>query len=165
MCLDLGTGNITEYLNQEAIKSALNFPSSYQFQHINMDLNGRYDASRSVFRNMAPTISFILDAHLSPGLGDVRLLVLQGNNDVVCNTPGNAWRYDNLLWSGHADYRILKFEELDEEKYATTGFWKATKDGRLAFVAVDKAGHTVPGDKKEGAYRILQNWIEGGWHM
>lgn len=92
------------------------------------------------------------------------MLVLQGNVDFACNTPGNVWLYDKLLWSGLADYRMMKWEDMPADM-AATGFWKATPDGRLAFVAVDDAGHTVPGDAREGSYRILQRWIEGGWHM
>lgn len=44
-----------------------------------------------------------------------------------------------------------------------TGFWKGTRDGRLVFVGVDGAGHEVPGDVREGSYRILSKFIDGGF--
>lgn len=104
----------------------------------------------------------VLEAHERTQLGDIRVLVLNGNEDYTINTPGQKWLYDNLLWSQQADFRVAQWSDLPKGVSAK-GSWKGTRDGRLVFVSVDGAGHTAPGDVPEGAYKILQKWIEGGW--
>lgn len=162
-CTDTRKGNFSHYLNQPEIKEALDFPPSFTYQPINYELNTAYTDNRTPFKPTTAEVSAILDAHRTPGLGDIKLLVLQGNEDFVVNTPGNVWVYDNLRWTGQPEYRITQWQALKEEELATTGFWKGTRDGRLVFVGVDGAGHTVPGDVREGSWRIAQKWIEGGW--
>ncbi|KAL7787868.1 Alpha/Beta hydrolase protein [Trichoderma ceciliae] len=159
-CADIRKGNMTAYLNQQHIKKALKLPSSFIFEDINQDVNLAYTYFKDPFKPTTREVARILDAYRTPNLGDIRVLVLQGNEDYVVNTPGNMWAYDNLRWSGLADYRLAHWRELPE-RMAATGLWKSS--GRLAFVAVDGAGHTVPGDVREGSYRIAKEWLEGGW--
>ncbi|PON30495.1 carboxypeptidase Y [Trichoderma gamsii] len=160
LCSDITKGNMTAYLNQDHIKKALKLPSSFVFVADDIDVDMAYIYSKDPFRPTTREVARILDAYRTPNLGDIRVLVLQGNEDYRLNTPGNMWAYDNLRWSGLADYRLAPWRELPEGM-AATGFWKSS--GRLAFVAVDGAGHTVPGDVREGSYRIAQEWLEGGW--
>lgn len=151
---------MSAYLNQDHIKKALKFPTSYVFEDVDLDINTAYTLFKDPWKPTTREVARILDAHHTPNLGDIRLLVLQGNEDYIVNTPGNMWAYDNLRWSGLADYRLAQWRALPEH-IAATGFWKSS--GRLAFVAVDGAGHTVPGDVREGASQIAQEWIQGGW--
>ncbi|KAL7951565.1 Alpha/Beta hydrolase protein [Trichoderma barbatum] len=160
LCPDIRKGNMTAYLNQAHIKSALKLPPSSVFDDIDWDINAAYTYFKDPFRPTTGELARILDAYRTPHLGDIRVLVLQGNEDYVVNTPGNMWAYENLRWSGLADYRLAKWQDLPESM-AATGSWKSS--GRLAFVAVDGAGHTVPGDVREGSYRIAQEWLQGGW--
>lgn len=160
---------MTEYLNQKHVKEALKFPESFVFDQINWDLNSAY-VNTSAGKSTAPQASAILDAYMTPKLvddgkpiGDVKILVLNGNEDPGIHTAGNKMQWDRVVWSRMAEYRAAEWRDLADEDVAATGEWKATKDGRLAFVAVDKAGHMVPGDAPEGAYRILQQWLAGGW--
>ena len=166
-CDDVRKGNFTAYLNQPHILEALQFPPTYTFSSINFDINAAYTDNDAPWKPTTREVAAILDAHqlalpASAPRTDIRLLVLNGNEDYVVNTPGNIWAYDNLLWSGHAEYRIASWEALPADM-AATGFWKGTPDGRLVFVGVDGAGHTVPGDVREGSAHILQEWIKGGW--
>ena len=116
--------------------------------------------------------SAVLEAYRTPKIGkddeylaDIKVLVLNGNDDAVVNTYGNMWQYDNLLWSGQAEYRTASWKTLPEDEVAATGTWKATRDGRLAFMAIDGAGHMVPGDVREGSYKIVHKWLKGDWHF
>ena len=165
LCGDIRKGNFTDYINQKHIKGALGFPESFEFEAINFAVNLAYILGGSVYRPTTREMASILDA-APTGLGDVRLLVLNGNEDYVVNSPGQRWQYDRLHWSGQAEYRIAPWRDLADEDdlAAATGFWKASPDARLVFVGVDGAGHTVPGDVREGSWRIVQRWIEGGWH-
>lgn len=105
----------------------------------------------------------MLDAHREPGrAGDVRVLVMNGNDDWICNTPGNKLAYDEVRWSGQADYRSRPWRALPAG-VAATGEWKGTADGRLVFVAVDGAGHELPQWAREGSHQILERWMAGEW--
>ncbi|KAH6605937.1 alpha/beta-hydrolase [Trichoderma cornu-damae] len=142
------------------VEKALDLPYSFVFEDVDLALNSAYTRSKDSFRPTSRELARVLDAHRTSNLGDIRALVLQGNEDYIVNTPGNMWAYDNLRWSGLADYRLAPWRELPE-RMAATGLWKSS--GRLAFVAVDGAGHTVPGDVRDGSYRIAQEWFQGGW--
>ncbi|UNI19021.1 hypothetical protein JDV02_005240 [Purpureocillium takamizusanense] len=159
-----GKAEFTWYLNQDHIKSALGFPTSFTFEAVNLELHQAYEDSRTMLKPTTGEIATVLDAYKTPGLGDIRVLVLNGNEDYIVNTPGQKWIYDKLPWSGQPDYRIAKWTALPEG-LAATGFWKGTRDGRLVFVGVDGVGHTVLGDAREGSQRILQRWFEGGWRQ
>lgn len=107
----------------------------------------------------------VLEEHAAKNsVADIKLLVINGNLDPLVTTPGTKWTYDRLRWSGQADYAVKKWLPLPDG-LAASGEWKATSNGRLAFVAVNDAGHTVPGDVREGSYRILQRWLAAGWRM
>ncbi|UNI19437.1 hypothetical protein JDV02_005621 [Purpureocillium takamizusanense] len=170
-----GKGNFTRYLNQAHIKAALGIPASVAYSGVNLALNNAYVRGRDPLKTTTRELAAVLDAHEKKhvggsggggSLGDIRVLVLNGNDDYIVNTPGQRFVYDHLVrWGGQADYRIARWRALPEDELggATTGFWKGTDDGRLVFVGVDGAGHTVPGDVREGSWRILQRWMEGGW--
>lgn len=165
-CDDPNKGNFTAYLNQEHIKTALGFPSSFTFRSMFMPINDAYTDNHITWQPTTRQVAALLDAYRKPALrADIRLLVLNGNEDFLCNTPGMQWQYDSLRWSGQPDYRIAKWRDLADEGLHAEGIWKSGKDGRLVFVGVDDAGHTVPGDVREGSYRIVQRWIEGGWKV
>lgn len=168
ICPDLRNGNITTYLNLAHIKESLHLSPDFTFEEIDWELNTAYVESGTANRQTTPFVAHILDAHRtqtadkSAYLGDIRVLVLNGNDDPSVSTQGNTWLYEKLLWSGVAGYRAASWKALQDVN--VTGEWKATRDGRLAFVAVDGAGHMVPGDQKEGAYKILQKWMRGDYH-
>lgn len=153
-------GNFTQYLIQDRIKQAIGVPKSQSFNWLDTDVANNYALSSAMAR--VKELAAILDAPKSTELDGLRLLVLNGNEDYIVNTPGQQWQYDNLLWSGHAEYRIQKWKDLPKDTTAT-GFWKGTSDGRLVFVGLDGAGHGVPGYLPEASYRVLQRWIANEW--
>lgn len=160
VCEDMSHGNYSEYLNQDHIKKTIGVPKSMDFRILDAAVGEAYAIEMSQSR--ARTLESVLDAPAGSGLEGLRLLVLNGNEDYIVNTPGQKWQYDNLFWSGYADYRISKWRDLPSDVNAT-GFWKGTGDGRLVFVGVDGAGHGVPGYLPEASYRILQRWIANEW--
>lgn len=95
-------------------------------------------------------------------MADIRLLVLNGNEDGLVNTPGVKWLYERLPWSGAYGYRAQKWKQLVElglSSEIATGEWKGTEDGRLLVFTVDEAGHMVPQDQPEAASWALRKWI------
>lgn len=155
-------GNITEYLNNDYIKRAIGVDPSHTWLALNDTYPIPFFESGDNFRSSANRLAEALDLRSTEGLDGLRLLVLNGNEDYIVNTPGQIWMYDNLLWSGHAEYRINKWRDLPEN-IGVTGFWKGTDDGKLVFVGLDGAGHGVPGDVPEAAHRVLQRWLQYEW--
>ena len=154
-------GDHTHYLNLPHVKKALGKPPSWSFDWLYRELNDAFEASGVVYKPTTGDLANILDErHVS----DIRVLVLNGNLDFVINSAGQMWMYENLRWQGQAGYNLKQWRDVPTEM-ATTGSWKATEDGRLAFVAVDGAGHTVPGDVREGSFRIMKKWVAEGWNM
>lgn len=163
-------GNITAYLNQKDVLKTLDFPASFVFHDINLDLNTAYVMSGTAFTPTTPLVAGILDAYKTPkivgdgkSIGDVRVMVLNGNLDFVVNSHGNKMQYERIVWSRMGEYRAAKWRDLAEEDNVGGGSWKATKDGRLAFLSVDGAGHMVPGDIPAASYHILQRWLHNQW--
>lgn len=165
-CEDDTRGNFTAYLNQPHILEAIGFPQDYRYD--NSD-DGAGSAIADSFDPYAPTVrqvAAILDASAKyshrRGMADIRLLVLNGNEDGLVNTPGVKWLYERLPWSGAYGYRAQKWKQLVElglSSEIATGEWKGTEDGRLLVFTVDEAGHMVPQDQPEAASWALRKWI------
>ncbi|KAJ6784693.1 hypothetical protein PWT90_00436 [Aphanocladium album] len=169
-CPDTAHGNFIQYVNQKEVKAALRFPESYVFSGINEDINNAYHDSGSAWVPTSPQLGRILDAYQTrevvddgKRIGDIRVMALNGNLDYVINTHGNILQYERVIWSRMGEYRAAKWRNLEDEDVAGTGSWKGTGDGRLVFVALDGAGHTVPGDKPEPSFKIMQRWLHNGW--
>lgn len=144
-----------------------------------MDLNMGYWDTRSATRPTLREVAAMLDAHRTPpviavksassssspqdnpgGLADIRILVLNGNDDFLVNTAGIKRAYDNVRWSGQAEFRAAPYKPIQGVPGAE-GDWKATRDGRLTFVSLDGAGHVLPHDVREGSLEVLERWLAG----
>ena len=165
-CKDDTRGDFIEYLNQPDILEAIGFPRDYQYEAASQ---GASQAIADTFDPFAPTIkqlASILDAPKTfthrKDKDDIRLLVLNGNEDALCNTPGVKWVYDRLSWSGAAGYRARKWRDLTDigiNQELATGEWKNSENGQLLLLGVDGAGHMMPMDKPEAADWIVRKWI------
>lgn len=162
-CVDPDIGNVTRYLNQDWAKLALNKEPSFLFRDVNMNMHLAFRENGSWSLPTTRQLSSILDAR-DDDMVDFRVLVLNGNLDFYSNTAGNIWVYERLEWGGQDEYREMEWRPL-KEGLAATGSWKGAEDGRLVFIAVDEAGHTLPSDVREGSYRIVQEWLTGGWRV
>jgi cathepsin A (carboxypeptidase C) len=162
-CVDPDIGNVTRFLNQDWAKLELHKEPSFLFRDVNLDMHLAFRQNGSWSLPATRQLGSILDAS-DDDMSDFRVLVLNGNLDFYSNTAGNMWVYERLEWSGQDEYREMEWRPL-MEGLAATGSWKGTDDGRLVFISVDEAGHTVPSDVREGSYRIVQEWLNGGWRL
>lgn len=76
----------------------------------------------------------------------------------VVNAAGNMWQYDRLEWTGQKEYAANKWQPLEED-LAVSGTWKGVRSGRLAFVAINDAGHFLPPMLE----RALTENYKSGW--
>ena len=83
------------------------------------------------------------------------------------NTEGQKRVYDSLPWNHQAKFRLQRYQDWTWTPSNSTtaekkkgGEYK-TAD-KLAFVSIDEAGHTSPGDQKEAVAFIMKCWLTGG---
>lgn len=127
----------------------------WRYQDFNMDIQDAFKADGAFFNPTTRELAYVLDA-------GTRVLVINGNLDNVVNTPGAIIQFDSVRWQRQQEYKSAKWRSLPMFIEAT-GQWKATRDGSLAFVTVDGAGHTVPSYVRKGSLDIVQEWLRGGW--
>lgn len=154
-----------EYLNRAHVKKELGLPADFVFSDVNMDIWQAFHDSGAWYSPTTQELINVLNAYTEDKIGDIKVLVLNGNSDFYCNTQGNMWQYDRLPWHGQSEYSRNSFQPLQEEEVAARGSWKATADGRLAFVAIDGAGHFAPRETREGFSRIVNKWLQRSWRM
>lgn len=167
------TGSYSQFVNQSWAKKELGFPEGYDFRALNWDLNRRWEESLEMFIPNTREMVYILDNT------EIRVLVLNGNNDVIVNTEGQKRVYDTLVWRRQSSFRMGEFGDWEwpsspksesqaesrgrEARVMTKGGqWKKADDGevkdRLAFFTIDEAGHPSPGDQREAI-----TWLVGCW--
>lgn len=154
-CWDDNAGNHTIYLRQKHVLEALGFPADFFYQTVNLDLNGKWEESGDMFLPTVRELTSILDD------SDVSVLVLNGNEDYIVNTPGQKKTYDKLQWRHQiefqkAEWRTWDYVTVDGEKKTGGEIKQADK---LTFVTVDGAGHPSPGDQPESVWSIVSQWL------
>ncbi|KAI2601740.1 alpha/beta-hydrolase [Hypoxylon sp. NC1633] len=146
-----------DYLNLPRVQQALGL-GRWNFSSVNWDLNSRWQASNEIFMPTTRELTYILDE--TP----TRVLVLNGNNDIVVNTEGQKRVYDQQPWSHQARYRMKTFSGWTwpsrSGRLNIGGEYKAVD--KLAFVSVDEAGHTSPGDQREAVAFLMKCWLGVG---
>ena len=156
---------VEEYLNLGWLKTEVGLPSDYHFRDINTEIWQAFHDCGTWYSPTTKELIDILDAHTEDvNVGDIKLLILNSNLDFMVNTPRTLWQYEQLRWRGQPDYQSRQFQPLPDGLAATES-WKATGNGRLAFVAIDDDGHFMSDSAREGYSRIVDKWLQGGWQM
>ncbi|KAL4789281.1 Alpha/Beta hydrolase protein [Aspergillus venezuelensis] len=161
ICEDIITSRHAQYLNQPWVKEHLGKPPNFTFKGLDFDLNMLWAQNKQSTLPTTREMSFLLDKT------DVRILALNGNNDILVNTEGQIRVYDSLPWSGMARYRLAKFSDWFYTK-RKGAFLTAVKAGqvkgvknKLRLVTVQEAGHASPADQPEAIAFVVQCWVNG----
>ncbi|ORY66577.1 Alpha/Beta hydrolase protein [Pseudomassariella vexata] len=148
------------YLNQPKVQEALGFGlhREWNYTPINYEMNDRWHESRDMYMPTTRELTWILDET------ETKVLVMNGNNDIIVNTEGQKRVYDNQPWNHQAKYRLEKFADWqwpDEKRNMNRGGEFKVVD-KLGFTSIDEAGHTSPGDQKVVAAFIMECWLRDG---
>lgn len=138
---------LTAWLNNTDIKAGLGvYPTTSSWISCNETMYSTFgdDISRSFKQN----VSYLLD--------NMRVLLYNGQNDILINTPSSEkWIY-SLNWSKTAEF--LKTPKANWVVNQTVvGTVKQLNP--LTFVFVKKAGHMVPTDQPANALNMVRKWI------
>jgi len=142
------------------VLQGLGFPADFYYQTVNLELNTEWTKTGDVFLPTTRELSSILDD------AELKVLVVNGNDDYIVNTPGQKIAYDRLPWSGRSEFRNKPWarwsflsEGLTEQSHQRKG-GEVKEHGNLRFVTVDGAGHASPGDQPDAIWDIVNHWIE-----
>lgn len=156
---------VNEYLRREDVMTALNIDKSYQtvWKECSGAISSAFKAKKS-----APSVTLI------PGLieNGVKVLMYNGDKDMICNHLGNSKLIENLAWGGetladvhgqpdkHAGGFKVENGETEESWYAAGHEGGTIQEGRnLTYIRVFNASHMVPVDVPELSQVLLNQFI------
>ena len=89
-------------------------------------------------------------------LRKIKVLIYNGQDDFVVNTPGVLQYLNGLNWEG-----INQWKKAEKEIWTIGGAKKgwAKVSGNLWFVLVNKAGHMVPSDRPVEAFNMMGHFL------
>lgn len=89
-------------------------------------------------------------------LRNVKVLIYNGQNDFVVNTPGVLQYLNSLNWEG-----ISQWKRTPKEIWTINGEVRgwAKISGNLWFVLVNGAGHMVPTDQPNSAFNMIGHFL------
>ncbi len=89
-------------------------------------------------------------------LNKIRVLIYNGQNDFVVNTPGVLNYLNGLNWVNTPQWKRTR-KEIWTIHGQVSGWAKVY--GNLWFVLVNQAGHMVPTDQPEAAFNMLGHFV------
>ena len=91
-------------------------------------------------------------------LRSTKVLIYNGQNDVVVNTAGVLQYLNSLNWNN-----IQQWKRAEKQIWTIHGEVKgwAKTYGNLWFVLVNGAGHMVPGDQPNSAFNMIGHFLKG----
>ena len=147
-----GMDTVGAYLGQQTVRDALHVPAASKkwtecdgpvYEHLVWD---QFVGSMSAYR-------YVLDA-------GIKVLVFNGNFDLICNHLGNEAMLDALVWSGGDAFRdASRFAWLRNcgTRCESAGF--AREASGLSFLVVHGGSHMVPLDVGDVALDMLKLFI------
>ena len=91
-------------------------------------------------------------------LRNTKVLIYNGQDDPVVNTPGVLQYLNALNWEGLSRWKRTR-KEIWTIHGENAGWAKVS--GNLWFALVNGAGHMVPSDQPERAFNLIGHFISG----
>jgi len=145
LCYDFS--DITNYLNLNSVQQKLGVQG--QWQACSDSVNEMFGVDR------LESFAFELPAVLEQG---IRVVVYNGDLDLICNWVGGHMWVNALKWSGQKAFQKAAVKDW---KVGSTTAGTVQTSGLLDFVRVYQAGHMVPHDQPKNALALLKNLVTG----
>ncbi|CAK64904.1 unnamed protein product (macronuclear) [Paramecium tetraurelia] len=143
---------VEAYLNRVDIVNQFGFSEDWKYKISNADDGPVQKALKYDFmlRDVVLTVEEVVKK--------IPFLIYNGQNDLICSTPGTLrWVYD-LKYEKIEEYRQKDFEVLKitgTEKIV--GYHKEA--GNLELVLINNAGHLVPTDQPEASLQMVTTFV------
>ena len=92
---------------------------------------------------------------------DLKVLIYNGQNDFIVNTPGLLAMVNSLEWPGLADWQKKEKKIWKEYAGKVLGWYKHHHN--FIFCLVRNAGHLLPADQPASAYYMLDKYFSNSW--
>jgi len=149
LCYDLS--NITSYLNEASVQTALGVSSSnITWEACNNQVNGNFEIDE--LESYAYHVTTLLEANIP-------VFVYSGMLDLICNYFGGDMWTSQLPWTGQDAFNDQAFTDYNGEDGKVAAHYKTS--GGFTFMEVEGAGHMVPHDQPQFALEILQMILNG----
>lgn len=109
-----------------------------------------------VYANFAADISISYEYDLVLALRNIKVLVYNGQQDFIVNTPGVLQYLNSLNWEGIQQWKRTK-KQIWTIHGENAGWAKIS--GNLWFVLVNGAGHLVPADQPDRAFSMMGHFL------
>lgn len=109
-----------------------------------------------IYTAFGPDISQSYAKDVVELLRKIKVLIYNGQNDVVVNTAGVLQYLNSLNWEGISQWK--RTEKQIWTMYGEVKGW-AKVSGNLWFALVNGAGHMVPSDQPEAAFSLLGHFL------
>lgn len=147
---EFGAYNTTayeSYLNLASTKKMLHVPEHAYYKDCNTDA---YNALGEDFMKSIKT-------YMISVLKQIRVLLYNGQDDLIVNTPGAENWIANLDWYGRKEY-LAANKTIWHENDQVVGYTRTY--GNLRQVNVNKAGHMAPRDQPANILAMVNKFIE-----
>jgi len=147
LCYDFS--NITSYLNQQSVQQQLGIADGITWETCNDEVNSGFGVD--VIQSYRDDIPILLN-------NNIRVVIYNGDLDLICNWIGGSMWVEGMPWSGQT-----AFNKAPTKAWKVSGIvaGEAKTSGGLTFVRVYTAGHMVPHDRPSFALALLQNILTG----
>ena len=106
------------------------------------------------------SMSFAIELEWILSRGGVRVLIYNGQNDIIVNTAGVLNYLNTLDWPG-----LRAWSRTSKQQWILNGKnvgWYKNYDN-LAFVLIKNAGHLAPADQPAVSATMINRFISGLW--
>ncbi|PKK52363.1 hypothetical protein CI102_6816 [Trichoderma harzianum] len=156
-CIPKSEYSTGDYFNKPDIQSLLGIGEYQKYVSINFNLNANWSTRPEIMLPTTREVSYLVD------VAKVRFLVLNGNYDVIINSPGIFREWADLPWHGNIQFRLDPKRDWyfrDSKGALQKGGQLKGRGQQVQVAGVDNAGHMSPGDHKESVAYLVHEWIQ-----
>jgi len=147
LCYDMSA--IGNYLNQASVRQKLGVPSTVSWQTCSGQVYQGFEGA-----DFEESYRFDIRYLLSQ---NKRVLVYNGNYDLICNFYGATNLLNNMPWAGQKDFQGAKNQTWHVHGKVAGTF--RTARNLLTYMVVHNAGHMVPHDQPENALDLINRFF------
>ena len=135
---------LDNFFDQEAIKSQIKKPDGEKWTSCDGKV-GAAMAQNDWRMNAGPKLTYLLDSR-------VKVLVYHGDLDMIVNWVGGEKALSEVEWSGQTQFAKTSWKNVG---YGLRRQWQ-----NVSFIKFSNAGHFVPMDQPENAWKMMNWFIE-----
>ena len=153
---DTSRADLEKWLLNDTIKELLHVDPTSTYA-------GCVDFAQENFKDDA-YVSFTSNLTYILNNGDIKVLIWEGQDDWIINTPGVMNYLRSLTdWQGYQEFRSAKKATWTAIGAKDKVYGAFKRSGNFTFANLNKAGHLVPSSQPESAFDLISRYLENNW--